>query len=389
MTTLAHKILLQPTPTQSAWLIEQAGYERWCYNWMLEHFKRGLSNGIWWDAYTLDYDLRRNRPPWTKARWANGILIAAIRLDAAIKAWRNDRQSNRFPRFKKRMYPLTCSFPKNVITYHPTQRKVRIPKLGWIRMREALRFAGEIVGNATVSFDGQRWWISLTVDTGVDPVQREPNHIVGVDVGLKTLAVTSDGEAYSNPRALKSALGELRTLDKAIARSKRVHGANKHSNRRNRLYATRRRLHERISNLRQNAHRQLASAIAKAADVMCVETLNVRGMVRNRRLARAISDAGLGGLLQEIAWQCKKRGVTLIEASAWFASSKTCSSCGMKRDTLTLSEREFVCPSCGVVIERDFNAALNLKKLAIDILNGVGCAVRGATVRPAQVGALR
>ena len=371
MTILSHKILLQPRPKQAAWLIEQVGYERWCFNWMLEHFKRGLSNGIFWDKYALAYDLRRNKPEWTKPRWAKASEQARDRLDSAIKAWRNEKQvNNRFPRFKAKRFPLTCAFPKANIIYHPTQRKVRIPKLGWIRMREALRFEGKLVGNATVSFDGKRWWISLTVDTGEDAPPKQGDHVVGVDVGLKTLAVTSDGAEYENPRSLTEALKSLRLIDRAISRSERVHGANKASNRRNRLYAMRRRLYERVTNIRRNAHRQAASAIVKAADVMCVETLNVRGMVKNRKLARAITDAGLGNLLRELAWQCEKRGVQLIEASAWFASSKTCSSCGEKRDTLTLSEREFVCAACGVIVDRDFNAALNLKQLAINIMSG-------------------
>ena len=374
MTILSHKILLQPTPTQAEWLISQCHYERWCYNKTLEYFIGGLNDDYWMNKFELAKVLRQNRPEWTKPRWAKASEQAANRLGSAIKAWRNEKQVNhRFPSFKKkRRLPLKCSFYASIIKYHPTERKVRVPKLGWVRMRELLRFTGKLVGNATVSFDGRRWWISLTVDTGEVVTPKQGDHVVGVDVGLKTLAVTSDGIEYANPRSLAGALGELRSLDKAIARSKRVHGTHRASNRRNRLYALRRKAHEKVANIRRNAHRQAASAIAKAADVMCVESLNVLGMVRNRRLARAISDAGLGGLLQELVWQCKKRGVTLIEASAWFASSKTCSSCGMKRDTLTLSEREFVCPSpsCGLVIERDLNAALNLKQLAINIING-------------------
>ena len=123
-------------------------------------------------------------------------------------------------------------------------------------------------------------------------------------------------------------------------------------------------------NARQDAHRQVASAIVKAADVVCVETLNVEGMVKNRRLARAVSDVGLGNLLREIAWQCEKRGVRLIEVNQWYKSSKTCSRCGAVKSKLTLSEREYVCGECGLIVDRDLNAALNLQGQGLSLMHG-------------------
>ena len=375
---LTHKILLQPRTRQADWLTEQCGYERWCYNQMLSQFKQGLDNGIWWDKYTLAYDLRRNKPDWTAGRWAKASEQARDRLDAAIRNWLNPDMPNAFPRFRRKAIHMTCSFFADFVRLG--RRRIRIPKLGWVRMRESLRFDGKLVGNAAVTYDGRRWWVSLTVDTGVEPGLSEGEAVVGVDVGIRTMAVTSDGVEYSNPKPLASALSELRSINKAIARSVSTHGRNRTSNRRNRLYALRRRMYERIANIRRNAHRQAASAIVKTADVVCVETLNVRGMVKNKRLALALSDVGLGDFLREIAWQCSKRGVRLIEADQWYPSSKTCSGCGAMKRRLMLSEREYVCGGCGLVIDRDRNAATNLETAAFRLM-------RGEAVRPAVAGA--
>ena len=374
---ITHKILLQPNKLQADWLTEQCGYERWCYNRMLMQFKQGLDNGIWWDKNTLDKDLRRNKPEWTKGRWANAINTANLRLEVAIKSWLNDKQSNTFPLYKSRKTSISCSFQANVIRLET--RKIRIPKIGWIRMQESLRFEGKVVGNATISYDGRRWWISLPVNTGEEPELKQGDKVVGVDVGIKTMAITSDGVEYANPRPLADALSSLRSVNKAIARSRNTHGKNKHSNRRNRLYSTRRRIYERIANIRKNAHRNAASTIAKSADVVCVETLNVQGMVKNRKLSRALSDAALGNFLKELAWQCYKRGTKLVEVSQWFPSSKTCSDCGLIKSNLMLSEREYVCGECGLIIDRDLNAALNLKRVG-------ETALRGESVRPALAG---
>ena len=225
MTTLAHKILLQPRPLQAEWLIEQCGYERWCYNRMLAKFKQGLDNGIWWDCDALAYDLRRNRPEWASERWANAISMARLRLYRAIKNWLNPNMNNGFPKFHKRKVSMSCAFPQEVIRLDGC--KIRLPKLGWVRMRHALRFDGKLVGNATISYDGRRWCVSLRVDTQTAPHPKTGDCVIGVDVGIKTMAVTSNGVEHANPRALEAVLPEIRAVNKAIARSINTHGKNR------------------------------------------------------------------------------------------------------------------------------------------------------------------
>ena len=153
----------------------------------------------------------------------------------------------------------------------------------------------------------------------------------------------------------------MRRLDKAIACSRNVHGRSSHSNRREQLYARRRRnLHARVVNIRSDNHHKATTAIAKSCDRVVVETLNVSGMMRNRKLARAIADAGMSGFLSKLEYKCGWYGAEFVKADRWFASSKLCAHCGWKNDDLLLGGRQWWCGGCGVLNERDQNAAMNL-----------------------------
>ncbi len=208
---------------------------------------------------------------------------------------------------------------------------------------------------------------------------------IGVDVGVGTMALCSDGTTVANPKALTDALGCLRRLDKTIARSRNVHGRNNYSNRRERLYAKRRRLHARVVNIRNDNHHKATTAIAKSVGRVVVETLNVMGMMQNRRLARAIADAGMSSFLAKLEYKCIWYGAEYMKADRWFASSKLCSHCGWKNEDLSLSDREWWCDGCGVLNDRDANAAENLAKWP-----GLSFPVsgRGDRVRPAMPAAV-
>ena len=194
----------------------------------------------------------------------------------------------------------------------------------------------------------------------VPPVKSGPTIGVDVGVGVGTVAVCSDGTTVENPKALATGLKQLRRLDKAIARSRNVHGRANQSNRRERLYARRRNLHARIVNVRNDNHHKATTAIAKASGRVVVATLNVAEMVRNPKLARAIADAGMSGFLSKLEYKCAWYGAELVKADRWFASSRLSAHCGSKHEDLTLSEREWWCGGCGALNERDHNAAVNL-----------------------------
>ena len=156
---------------------------------------------------------------------------------------------------------------------------------------------------------------------------------IGVDVGVGAVAVCLDGTTVTNPQALASGIKRLRRLDKAIARSLNVHGKSNHSNRRERLYARRRSLYARVVNVRNDNHHKATTAIAKSAGRVVAETLNVSGMVRNRRLARAIVDAGMAGFLSKLEYKCTWYGAEFVKAYPWFASSKLCATAVGRKTT--------------------------------------------------------
>ena len=215
----------------------------------------------------------------------------------------------------------------------------------------------------------------------VDPPPVKDGPTVGVDVGVGTMATCSDGTVVDNPKALSRALSQLRRVDKAIARSRNVHGKSNHSNQRERLYAKRRKVHARVVNVRNDRHHKATTAIAKTSGRVVVETLNVAGMMMNRRLARTIADAGMSGFLAKLEYKCVWYGAQYVKADRWYPSSKLCAPCGWKNNDMTLSDREWRCGSCGALNERDYNAAVNLSNWPGSSSPVSG---RGDRVRPAM-----
>ena len=259
-------------------------------------------------------------------------------------------------------------------------KAVILPKIGRVAMVEELRFRGSI-REVTINRTAGTWFACFCVEDGQTPPsvvedgQTPPSvkdgPTIGVDVGVGTMAVCSDGTKVENPKALASGLKRLRRLDKAIARSRNVHGRSSHSNRRERLYARRRRLHARVVNVRNDNHHKATTAIAKSCGRVVVETLNVSGMMRNRKLARAIADAGMSGFLSKLEYKCGWYGAEYLKADRWFASSKLCAHCGWRNDDLKLSDREWRCGGCGALNERDLNARRKFEYLAGFELPGV------------------
>ena len=305
-------------------------------------------------------------------------------LDALARGLRNWAESHNgkrvgrpvgFPRFKSRRRTTpSVRFTTGAIRIEPGRMHVVLPRLGRLKLHESARkLARRIeagtarIMSATVRRDGGRWHVSYTVE--VERAERSParpGSTVGVDVGIKHLAVLSTGELVPNPRHLATAQARLRALGRALSRKTgpEWRTGRRASNRWRRAAARLARAHARVANLRRDGLHKLTTRLAREHGTVVVEDLNVTGMLANRRLARHIADAGFAEIRRQLAYKTTWNGGRLLVADRWYPSSKTCSGCGTVKTKLALSEREYECQACGLVLDRDFNAARNLAALA-------------------------
>ena len=254
---------------------------------------------------------------------------------------------------------------------------MRLSGIGRVRMREALRWSGAVAA-VTLHREAERWFASFQVDTGCAPPPLLAGAAVGIDMRLETLTTLFDGTVYATARALQAALAELRRVDKAIPRSRKAHGR-RGSQRRHRLYQIRRQLHARVKRIRQDCHHRPTSVLAQTYAVVKVEALHIRGIVRNRRLARALSDTGLGDFLRMLAYKCRWYGARFEKVDRWYPSSRTCSDCGAYGVALVLSERTYQCHACGLTMHRNLKAARNIEAFTAE--SSPAAQARGGTVR--------
>ena len=385
-----HLIAMHPNNKQATLLAKHCGYARVARNYALSEFKDNLHNG----EFLSDMDLRKSFNavkdflfPWCRELSQNASKNAICNLGDAVKRWLDKSLPNKFPRYRNRSGKTSYQADNGAGSVQVQGKRIKLPRIGWIRLRETLRWKGEI-RRVTVSKRAGRWFVSVLVKVGnipalqgkclaatsgfVRPTTADRFPIVGVDVGIKTLAVTSDGRAFANPKALYRYLRKLRRAQRALSRSEYQ------SNRWYRKLLQVQKLHYRIACIREDLHHKASTAIVKSASVIGIESLRVLGLLKNRRLSKALSDAALSGFLTMLRYKAAAYGVQIIEAPTNFPSSKQCSSCGHKKKTLSLSERTYHCEACGFVMDRDLNAAHNLRTLAassVERLNGHGARV--------------
>lgn len=366
----AYKTELDPTHKQVKQLLRHAGCARWAYNWGLRRkIEAYKTTGKSPSAIDLHRELNvlKKKPvedggvPWMYESSKCAPQEALRNLDSAYKSFfrrcKSGAKQNGFPRFKSRKSGIGSFRLTGTIRASATH--VQLPVLGELRLKEQGYLSVENVKvlAATVSEQAGRWFVSLQVEQEItDPLPKVP-HVVGVDVGIKSLAITSDGEVFDNPKALAKAQKTLRVRQKAVSR--KVKG----SQNRRKAVARVASVLRRVANIRRNAIHQLTSSITKSASIIVIEDLNVSGMFKNHKLARSLSDASLSKVHRQLEYKSKWYGVELLKADRFYSSSKLCSQCGKKKESLSLSERMYQC-ECGLVMDRDLNAAINLKSLA-------------------------
>ncbi len=354
---LAHKIELQPNKAQKEYLNKACGTVRHCYNQLLEHFSQKENPFSRNAAYDFYKNTIREQFEWYREISFHVSANAIQDLHNAFSHFfRRVKKKEKpgFPKFKAKDVKESFSI-RTPQKFGVFGNRLRIEKLtGYIRMREPIRFNGQLK-QVTISKKAGRYFASFLIETD-DYVTEYPNRqaSVGVDLGIKTLATLSNGEVYQNGRLLQKNLRKLKKLQRHFARKK-----DKDSNRRARAKLQIQKLHFRIAKQRAAIAHQLSNYLTKTFDRIVLEDLNVKGMIKNRKLSRAIADVGFGMLRRFIEYKAKLRKCAVVTADRFFPSSKICSKCGAKKDNLTLADRVFNC-DCGLVIDRDVNAAINL-----------------------------
>lgn len=395
---MAHKIALDPNDKQATYFAKAAGVARFAYNWALAEWKRQYE--VWRADNSLPKPseaalrrqlnaIKRQAFPWMLEVTKCAPQMAIIQLGEAFKNFFAGR--TRYPRFRKKGVNDHFTLTNDQVSLQGS--RIRIPNLGWVRVRESLRFNGKIM-SATVSRVTDRWFVSITVDTD-DPPKRpaENQGAVGVDLGISALASLSTGEKIAGAKPHTALIRRLRQLSRSLSRKK------KGSANRAKARAMLARLHARIANIRLDALHKLTSDLTRRFHTLTIEDLNVRGMVKNRHLARSIADMGFGEFRRQLEYKAAIRGGLVIVTDRFYASSKTCSACGHVLESLPLSVRQWICPDCGASHDRDQNAAKNLLALGLAALSGptassVGCEACGeegaglgrkAQVKPASM----
>jgi len=354
------KIQLLLNNAQRGEFIKCAGVHRWSYNYGLERKKAEYeSTGKSPGAYALAVEitaLKHSTYSWLADVPKSVPRLALQQLDVAyinfFRRVKNGAAKPGFPRFKSKKRNRLV-FHLEVDTIALNENKVRIPKLGWVRMCQSLRFNGRLVGTVAISEQAGKWYASFTVEIEAPNPDEKQVQEVGIDLGVKTLATTSDGREYENPRHGKQ-------LEKLLARAQRQLAHKKPASKRWQKAKLRvQRIHKRIAHRRTDAIHQATSRICGKYDTVYLEDLNISGMMQNHCLARAVADAAMREFRRQVEYKERWRGGAVGFVDRWFPSSKLCSICGCINDELTLADREWDC-DCGAHHLRDVNAAINI-----------------------------
>ena len=348
----SHRIALDPTVEQSIALSRACGVARFTWNWALDAWNKKYASGekVTANALKLEWNkLKHEKFPWVGESPKDANQQPFSNLNSAFQ--RFFKRKSKRPSFKRKgehdsFYVSNDKFSVDGLT-------VRLPVIGPVRMLEELRFDGKIT-SGTVSREANRWFLSVSVDTDVKRLPKTDKS-VGVDLGLKTAVVCSDGTSFDAPKPLKQNLKRLKR------RSRRHSRKQKGSTNRKKSKLRLARLHARIKNIRRDWTHKVTSKLIHENQVICIEDLNVKGMVANRKLARAICDVGWYEIRRQLEYKALWYGRDVRVIGRFIPTTKTCSNCGCKKDSISLSTRVYSCDHCGIEIDRDLNAAINIR----------------------------
>ena len=366
----AYKYRIYPTEEQKVLLAKTFGCCRFVYNWALnlkiEAYRQEKKTIAYKEVQDRMVNELKKDNQWLTEVNSQALLNTIRNLDTAYKNFFRDTHAVGFPRFKSRKNRQSFQCPQHC-SVDFKKGTLSIPKAKGIPAVLHRRFKG-MVKTVTVSMTPSgKYFASVLVDTAIQELPAstiQGNTTLGIDLGIKSLAVCSDGRTFDNPKNLQRSLDRLKLLQKRLSRKQ------KGSANRNKARIRVARLQEHIANCRKDNLHKITHALTHESQVrtLCMEDLNVKGMQRNHHLAQAVGDASFGTFLTLLEYKCRWYGVNLIKIDRFAPSSKTCGQCGYVYKGLKLSERSWTCPECGTHHDRDFNAACNIKEFGLKAL---------------------
>lgn len=386
----SYQFAFKPTAAQRQQLAVEFGNARFVWNRCLEWRTRE------WQEHQVSFNYvalskqvtewKNGEFPWLKDSVANCLTQVLIDQDKAFQNFfrrvKNGEKPG-YPQFKSRYDRQSVRYQldqRNIDRTYRAGEFLQLPKLGRIKVRWS-QVPGGTPKMATISKtpDG-RYFVSFMCEVEIQSLPTT-GHTIGVDLGIKDVVVTSEGFKSGNPKHLKRRLKHLKRQQRRLARRQ------KGSNRRRRQKACVARIHRRIANSRQDFLHKTTTALIRQADVIAIEDLNVRGMMKNHHLAGAIADVGMGEFRRQLAYKAGWYGRQVVTAHRFAPTSKTCSECQVVQPAMTLQVRQWTCPECGAKHDRDVNAAINILKFST--LGNRGMNVRGQSKNlPTSVGTL-
>ena len=369
---LAHKIRLDLSNKQTTYMKKACGISRKAWNWGLaqwaDQYKQGLKpSGM---ALKKEFNtIKKTEFPYMYEVTKYAAQQPFIQLQTAWNKYFNYLKSKKGPKvgrpkFKKKGKCFDSFYigGDQIIIKNKT---VKIPNLGYVKLTEEVRFQGKIL-SATISRQADHWFISFVIEPLISFIPCKNHTRIGIDVGSKALATLSNGVQIAAPKPLRKSIRKLRRLSRQL--SKKQHSRYKgDTTPKSKNYLKQQnkvaRCHAKVSNIRKDTLHKLTTFLTDNFQYIAIEDLNIKGMMSNGKLARTIGDLGLYELKRQLLYKAKNKGNIVAIANRWFPSSKTCSCCGNIKYELTLKDRVYHCNACGLKIDRDLNASINLDKL--------------------------
>jgi len=361
---LGHKIEIRPTPYQIIYLEKSFGARRHCYNQLLDYYQKDDTKWSKYDAQKYYTNVLKK-----KYKWYNEVSARVTRnsindLDDAYQKFFKNIKCGRipgYPKFKKRGSADSFSLREKE-KFKVDGRLLRIEKLNTkIKLRQKLRFSGT-VKQVTITKRAGKYFASFIVDTpDYNKKNINCNNSVGIDLGIKTLAVLSNGEVFNTTKNIKANIEKLKRLQRKY--SKKCDGSNRKAKAKLKVD----KLYFRIARQRESLLHKISDYLTANFSTVTVEDLDIAGMASSKKTGVSISNLGLNKLRKQIEYKAALRDCNLVVASRWFPSSKLCSKCGAVKKDLSLADRTYSC-ECGLRIDRDLNAAINLDKYGRDTL---------------------